>query len=931
MEADPSHTSLSQDGFLVSGNVPASPENGPHRTALIMGVLTILAGSLGLLGWILSSSWLLEFGVSAEASVKANTALMLLLLGVYLVWVALSKRNPNIIRPVSLLPGVVVLLAGLTVLQYATGLNFGIDEWLFRDSFTNPLISPPGRPSLLVSGCLLCLSASLLLSGQQRGMLVAQGLALLVLLVVYGVLLGYITGTRSFYAFGNLSAVALHTALALLVAGVGVLGLNPRHGLMHTAGSPYWGGIITRYMAAYVLLMPPLLTFLYQTSVARQVLAPETGLPFVLFMFMFVSLMLFYGVANRLNRLDEQSRNQYRQLQDTEQIAREQADFIDAVLNSVTCGVMVATAMRGANGQIDDLLITAVNQKNLDSVGRTEADMIGQRHNAFFPASLTNGVFDLYKRTIETGEHQQVEFHFQEEDRTFWVDLNAQKLGDGLVATWTDISARKEGELVLQRQNDTLQQLIDNTQAGILLARPVRDEQNQIIDFRYVLTNEFNARVTGKSVESMIDALIGDLFPAWQDSDLFRRYVEVVKTGQPQRNTFLYEAYGIKGWFDGSFSCLDGCILHTFTDVTTLKQAEQTLQKQNKVLMGIVENGKAGISLFDPVRDKTGAIADFRYVFTNAVNSRNTGRSVAELTGNTLLSFFPNVAHTDWYARLLRTANTGTSESFLFSYEGDNIRGWFDTLFVKLGDQVLFTDLNVTGLKDAELDRQQQADLLERVMNTTPAAIIVHECVRDETGAIIDFRMVRVNDAAAELLQKPIDQIEHRRISQYFQGVGDVPLFQQYLRVVDSGKPARLDVPWADRWFDFSIARFGDGIVVAVQDITPMRTYRHQLEQTNRELNRSNENLASFAHVASHDLQEPLRKLTSFANILTTHYAGQLSGDVADIIGRMNTAAERMRLLIEDLLTYSRIGTYPEPVKPIDLTKLVQGLQEDEL
>ena len=1041
-----------------ANNVLTTPTNSPHAVALIMGVLSVLTGLTGLLGWLTESDWLCSLG-TAEASMKANTALMLLLLGIYLVWVVLAKKKLSAARLASLLPGAVLLLAGLTVLEYATDLNLGIDEWLFRDPFTNPLISPPGRPSLLVSRCLLCLSASVLLSEQRRGLRVGQGLALLVVLVAYSVILGYITGTRSFYAFGNSLLVALHTALALLAVGVGVLGLNPRHGLMHTAGSLYWGGVITRYVAAYVLLVPPLLAFLYQTGISRQMLALETGLPFVLFIFMFISLMLFYGVVNRLNRLDEQSRDQYRQLQNTEQAAKEQADllesisnasqtgvtaftalrdeagvivdfvyayrndtvfrisgkaahervgqrllsqyptthevgvfdrfvrvvetgepitfdqqyaadgldrwfalsvcrwgdgivvdsndisklrraeqeklhqaeFIDTVLNSVTCGVMVATAIRGADGQIEDLLITEVNEQSMTLLKMTRANVIGQRHNLLFTDAPTNGVFAAFARTIETDESQQLEFYFREGHRPFWVDLNTQKLGDGVVVTWTDISDRKQAEIALQQRNNTFQELVNNTQAGILLARPVRNEENQITDFRYVLTNEFNARTTGKSVGSMVDALVSDLFPGWQASDLFRKYVDVVETGQPHRETFPYEACGMKGWFDASFSCVDGCMLYTYTDVTTLKEAEQALQRQNKVLMGIVENGKAGISLFDPVRDKSGAITDFRYVFTNAINSYNTGRSVAEMTGNTLLSFFPGVARTDWYARLLRTANTGTSESFLFAYEGDNILGWFDTLFVKLGDQVLFTDLNVTDLKAAELERTKQAELLERVMNTTPTAIVLHESIRDEAGQIVDFRMTRINQPAADLMQMPIDQIEHRRISRFFPDILRSEAFDHYRQVVETGEPTRFEVQLADRWYDFSVARFGDGIVVAAQDSTDNRLYRHQLEVVNHELRRSNENLESFANVASHDLQEPLRKLISFANILQTQYAGQLAPEVSDILNRMNISAERMRLLIQDLLTYSRVGTQQDAIKAVDLTRVIQELQENEL
>ena len=95
------------------------------------------------------------------------------------------------------------------------------------------------------------------------------------------------------------------------------------------------------------------------------------------------------------------------------------------------------------------------------------------------------------------------------------------------------------------------------------------------------------------------------------------------------------------------------------------------------------------------------------------------------------------------------------------------------------------------------------------------------------------------------------------------------------------------------------------------------------LQVANYDLRRSNENLERFAYVASHDLQEPLRKIRSFGDILQTNYGDQL-GEGADFLGRMQLAADRMSVLIKDLLTFSRIRTQRETFEPVGLTSLVQ-------
>lgn len=123
------------------------------------------------------------------------------------------------------------------------------------------------------------------------------------------------------------------------------------------------------------------------------------------------------------------------------------------------------------------------------------------------------------------------------------------------------------------------------------------------------------------------------------------------------------------------------------------------------------------------------------------------------------------------------------------------------------------------------------------------------------------------------------------------------------------------------------------------QDITEQRQTQVALEQEVDErtrqlrtlvqdLERSNENLQQFAYVASHDLQEPLRKIQSFGNLLQNQYAEQL-GTGVDYLQRMQVAAHRMSTLIRDLLAYSRISTRQEAPASVPLGKVVEQAVAD--
>lgn len=114
------------------------------------------------------------------------------------------------------------------------------------------------------------------------------------------------------------------------------------------------------------------------------------------------------------------------------------------------------------------------------------------------------------------------------------------------------------------------------------------------------------------------------------------------------------------------------------------------------------------------------------------------------------------------------------------------------------------------------------------------------------------------------------------------------------------------------------------GAVAVNRDITDQLKIEEALRERTRSLQASNEELAQFAYAASHDLQEPLRMITSYLQLVAQQYQDQLDDEAMEFIGYAVDGAKRMRQLIVDLLTYSRIGQQNQGIGQVDLEKILQ-------
>jgi len=466
---------------------------------------------------------------------------------------------------------------------------------------------------------------------------------------------------------------------------------------------------------------------------------------------------------------------------------------------------------------------------------------------------------------------------------------------------------------------------------AIVICQSIRDESNAIVDFQVVRCNEQAATLTGFTVERMMQETMLTLSPDRLHNGLFETYRQVVETGLPTHVTHYFADADI--WMTQSLVQYGDGVIGSWADITPLKRVEYERQQEAELRATILENIRAGVAVMTSVHDTSGRVVDFRFTHLNAVAGRITGRQPGDLINELYSVAWPEARTNgvlDWHIQVAETGETVRLDGVLLTVGTHS--GWYNIQIRPFRQGVIATFTDITALKKAELLNLEQTDLLRSVLDSSSNAIIALTAVRDQTAhQIIDFRYTAHNEANRQNMNGTDETILGQTLLTFFPNMVDMGLFDRFVNVVESGEADRfeqefMDDGWAG-WYEISALKWSDGMVLTLVNITASKTRQQELELANRNLLYANENLQQFARVASHDLQEPLRKIVAFGDLLHGQFAAELGDSGSDMISRMQSAAQRMSDLIRDVLAYSRVSTHRESLRPVALSGIINDVQ----
>ncbi len=869
-------------------------------------VATIALGCLVLIGWLLDVP-IFKSLLPGMNAMKANTALGFVLCGLAL-WLLQHRPTPNAMATYAALAcaGLVTAIGLATLSQYAFGWDLHIDQLLFVDTTPTYIRAFPGRMVPATAVIFALFGVALLTVRHLKLYKLAEwatlGASLIALAAFIGLL--YDVGDPSnLYLVTIYRGIALHTVVGAIIISIGLLCLKPDQGLISMFVRDTPGGDMARRLLPMVIGLPLLVGLLRQTGERMGLYPAEFGMALNTIIPIGALVILIWQSARALDR-SEFTRRQ------SEQALRENEDKFRYVFDYSP----VAKSITRPSGEIE------VNQAFCDMLGYSQEELQGEVWSKITHPDDVQTSQQLVA-SVMSGETRSIQLskrYIHKNGAAVWTEVNSTLRRDGegcplyFLTSVIDVTERKQAESAILKMQTLLNETQEITKIG--------GWEYDVAAKRVFWTDEVY-RIHGVSKEYDPGDPLQDI--KFCESEDQRKIDEAFARAIADGTHYdlelrLIKASGEKIWVRtrGRAEKSDGKTVRIFgniMDITERKQAEEQLRKSEERFRTMFDNMLEGAQFLG---------FDWRYLYINKSAEEHNRRPNQELLGNIYMDMWPGIESTHVFAMIKRCMTERVScrmeNEFIYP---NGFKGWFELIIQPASEGVVIFSSDITERKHAE-ERFQLA------IESAPNAVIMV----DQHGQMMLVNSQTENYfgyARSELFGQDMDKLVPERFRMGHANHRFEFFAQPQARSMGVGRDLYgLRKDGTEFPVEIGLAPIatqqGMLVIATIVDITERKRAEQARDVYTRKLEQSNRDLQEFAYVASHDLQEPLRKVQAFSNRLASKYADAFDETGRDYLNRMRDASQRMQVLINDLLTLSRVSTHAQPFSDVDLNLLAQ-------
>ena len=573
-----------------------------------------------------------------------------------------------------------------------------------------------------------------------------------------------------------------------------------------------------------------------------------------------------------------------------------------------------------------DLEYTLAAGRAFERLPVSPDDIEGETPQEIWPEPATEALVPAMRAALD-GAERTVELSYADREWEIHVVPVTHEAGDVFAGMTMaqDVTERNWIERELRESERKFRQIAEHLEEVIWLSTPDKRQ------FHYV--NPAYEEVWGRRVEAIYenpaDFLEGihpddrDRVRAALETQVDGEYDERYRVVRPDGTTRIVRdrAFPIEN-DDGTVYRIVG-IAADITERTEYERRLEESERRYRALAEHVPNGAVGV--FDH---------DLRFTLAEGAVLGETLPEAEYFEGERISDAFVDDAVADLESLFRAAVADGVTGSRTTTFDGRHWEVWATPLRDGAGE--IFAGLtfaqDVTDRRERERELERALDLLEKT-----------ERIADVAGWEIDPGRDDIfwSDHLFDLLEVPYDEQPslEQALDVYYTDDDRAMISDAIEEATASGEPfdveARFQKPsgevgWLRVQGDPEVAG-GEVRTLrgAVQDVTERKKRERRLTELIDVLEESNARLEQFAYAASHDLQEPLRMVSSYLQLIEQRYADVLDEDGEEFLEYAVDGADRMREMIEGLLEYSRVGSRGEPLEPVDLDDVLEDVLAD--